>query len=190
MKRVLGVPRTLRLSFGGGDRHDGPAVVLGRESFEEFFDRERRAMVAVAYAASGSRLAAEDIAQDAFLAAYRQWERVGGLNNPGTWVRRVVINRSVSAVRTRVVAARAVVRVGGRTDRVELDPVPAESEHLWAEVRRLPKRQRQVVVLRYVDQLILAEIGDVLGCSKETVNTHLRRANATLALRLGPEERE
>ena len=44
--------------------------MLGRESFEELFDRERRAMIAVAYAVSGSRLAAEDIAQDAFVAAY------------------------------------------------------------------------------------------------------------------------
>ena len=182
------MPRVLKSSSGRASSQAGPAVVLGRESFDEFFDRERQAMIALAYAASGSGLAAEDIVQDAFLAAYRNWERVRSLDNPGTWVRRVVINRSVSVVRTRIVAARALTRQGDPTDRVELGAVPAETDHLWTEVRQLPKRQRQVVALRYVDQLTLVEIGDVLGCSKETVNTHLRRANATLARRLGIEE--
>lgn len=122
------------------------------------------------------------------MAAYRSWERVGGLDNPATWVRRVVINRSVSSIRTRSAEARALFRLGGRSPTGSLPPVPAETEHLWAEVRRLSKRQRQAVALRYVSQLSLVEIGEILGCSKETVNTHLRRANEVLAQRLGLEE--
>lgn len=51
-------------------------------------------------------------------------------------------------------------------------------------MRRLPKRQIQVIALRYYDQLSLSEIADVLDCSKETVNTHLRRARQTLDRRL------
>lgn len=165
-----------------------PVVVRGVEPFGAFYERERRAMVALAYATSRSRLAAEDIAQEAFMAAFREWERVGRLDNPATWVRRVVINRSVSVIRRRVAAARTLARLMGRVDRVELPAVSAETEHLWVAVRLLPKRQRQVVALRYVDQLTLAEIGDVLDCSKESVNTHLRRARATLARRLGIQE--
>jgi len=87
-------------------------------------------MVALAYATSGSRLAAKDIAQEAFLAAYRDWKRVGTLDNPATWVRRVVMNRSVSTLRTSAASARALTRLRGRRDRVPLPPVPAETEHL------------------------------------------------------------
>jgi RNA polymerase sigma-70 factor (ECF subfamily) len=55
---------------------------------------------------------------------------------------------------------------------------------VWAEVRRLPRRQAQVVALRYVLDLELREIADVLGCSVGAVKTHLNRARQTLALRV------
>jgi RNA polymerase sigma factor (sigma-70 family) len=145
-------------------------------------------MVALAYATSGSRAGAEDIAHEAFTAAFRDWDRVGRLDNPATWVRRVVVNQSVSVVRRRVAAAKGVARLAGRIDHLELGRVGAETEHVWSQVRLLPTRQRQVVALRYVDQLTMAEIGDVLGCSKESVNTHLRRAHQALARRLGSLE--
>ena len=166
---------------------DNEAVVTplaNQKSFEQFFKSERPAMIALAYATSGSRAVAEDITQEAFLAAHRNWERVGALDNPGTWIRRVVINKSISLVRGRNVAKRALRRLGVSSEQIEIEAVPAETEHIWVEVRRLPKRQRQVVALRYVGQLTMVEIGEVLGCSKETVNTHLRRANKSLALRL------
>lgn len=170
-------------NIADADLHPAPTnvVVRGLEPFASFYAREYRAMTALAYATSRSRLAAEDIAQEAFIAAFGDWEKIGRLDNPATWVRRVVVNRSVSAIRKRVSAARAMVRLVGRIDQVELPPVATETEHLWREVRRLPKRQRQTVALRYVDQLTLVEIGDVLGCSVETVSTHLRRARAALS---------
>jgi RNA polymerase sigma factor (sigma-70 family) len=155
--------------------------VRGLEPFEAFYAREYRAMTALAYATSHSRLAAEDIAQEAFEAAFRDWERIGRLDNPATWVRRVVINRSVSAIRRRVSAARAMARVGGRVDRISLLPLLEETEHIWAAVKRLPKRQRQAIALRYVDELSLCEIGEVMDCSTATVNTHLRRGREALS---------
>jgi RNA polymerase sigma-70 factor (ECF subfamily) len=163
-------------------------VVRGLEPFGSFYHRERRSMVALAYATSKSRLAAEDIAQDAFMAAFSEWDKIGRLDNPATWVRRMVVNRSVSVIRRRIAAARHLARLGGHIDQVDLPAVSAETEHVWDEVRRLPRRQRQAVALRYVDQLSLAEIGEVLGCSKESVNTHLRRARSTLARRTGIRE--
>lgn len=188
LKRVTDVTSARDPSPSDLDLDPRHVVVRGREPFGDFYERERRAMVALAYATSRSRLAAEDIAQDAFMAAFREWERVGRLDNPATWVRRVVINRSVSVIRRRITAARHVARLGGSVNRLDLPAVSAETEHLWVAVRRLPKRQRQVIALRYVDQLTLAEIGDVLGCSKESVNTHLRRARSTLARRVGTQE--
>jgi DNA-directed RNA polymerase specialized sigma24 family protein len=68
-------------------------------------------VVGLAYALSGSRWGAEDLAQDAFLAAHRDWERIGSYEHPGAWVRRVVANLSVSMFRRRATEARALARV-------------------------------------------------------------------------------
>ena len=163
---------------------DPDVPVVGRgEPFESFVRREGNRLVGLAYALSGSRSAADDLAQDALLAAYRNWEEVGRLDNPGGWVRRVVANRAVSLIRRRVAEAKTLARLD-RPRRADWGELSADTEWIWAEVRRLPKRQTQVIALRYYDQLSLSEIGEVLGCSKETVNTHLRRARETLGRRL------
>ncbi len=145
-------------------------------------------MVGLAFVLSGSRLAAEDLAQEAFIAAYRRWDKVGRLDQPAGWVRKVVANNSFSLLRRVKAEARAVARsaVGGRW--AALPELPAASVELWSEVRRLPRRQAQAVALYYIVGLTMPEIADVLGVSKDTVNTHLRRARSALAQRLGVEE--
>ncbi len=182
----MAVFRELAIVSGEGD--DG--VVRALEPFDAFYRRERRSMVALAHAASGSRLAAEDLTQDAFVAAYREWERVGRLDNPATWVRRVVINQSVSGVRRRVSETRALMRMAVRADRHVLPAAGHDLELVLAVVRRLPKRQRQVIALRYVGGFSMADIAEVLECSKESVNTHLRRARVTVARRLRLDEED
>ncbi len=157
-------------------------------TFESFYAKERRAIVGLAYALSGSHLTAEDVAQDAFLAAYRRWDHISSFDNPGAWVRRVVANRSVSHFRRGVAEGRALLRLG-KPATVGMLEIPDSSKAVWAAVRRLPRRQAQCVALHYLDNLSMPEIGSVLGCSKETVNTHIRRARKTLAERLSLEER-
>ena len=159
-------------------------LVSAPEPFDAFYSREVRRLVGLAYALSGSRLVADDLAQEAMLAAYKNWGDVGRLENPAAWVRRVVSNQAVSAVRRRVSEAKGLSRLAMRQPMADLPEIPAESEWIWHEVRRLPKRQVQVIALRYYDQLSMSEIADVLDCSKETVNTHLRRARQTLDRRL------
>jgi RNA polymerase sigma factor (sigma-70 family) len=159
-------------------------LVSAPEPFDAFYRREIRRLVGLAYALSGSRLAADDLAQEAMLAAYKNWAQVGRLENPGGWVRRVVSNQAVSAVRRRVSEAKGLGRLAIRHPVVDVPEISADSEWIWREVRRLPRRQIQVIALRYYDQLSMAEIAEVLDCSKETVNTHLRRARQTLDRRL------
>lgn len=163
-------------------------LVRGLEPFDTFYRRERRAVVGLAYTLSHSRLAAEDLAQEAFTVAYRRWEEVGRFDNPGAWVRRVVANRSVSGFRRRLAELRALTRLLPGQRPIRLPEMEAEATELWAEVARLSNRQRQVVALHYVDGMTMAGIAELLGCSKETVNTHLRRARVILAKRLSVEE--
>ena len=151
------------------------------ETFEEFFRRELRPLIGLAYALSGSRVGAEDIAQEALAAAARRWEEIGQLESPGGWVRRVVANRSVSTIRRRVSEARGHARLALRREVAIVPELPSDSDHLWTLVRRLPRRQAQVVTLRALDTLSLQDIATILGLSKESVHTHLRRARETLA---------
>lgn len=153
-------------------------------TFDGFVGEHGRRLVGLAYTLSGSRSVAEDLAQDALLAAYRRWDEVGQMDDPGAWVRRVVANRAVSHIRRRVSEAKGLSRLASERPKHDVPPLSAETEAIWAEVRRLPRRQRQVVALRYYGQLSMSEIADVLGCSKESVNTHIRRARTTLARRL------
>lgn len=158
------------------------------ESFESFYRRERPGMVGLAFVLSGSSLAAEDLAQDAFTAAYRHWDQVGHFEQPAAWVRKVIANNSFSMLRRLKAEARALVRAGVARRWAPVPELPSESVEVWSEVRRLPRRQAETVALYYLADLTMVEIAEALGCSKDTVNTHLRRARSTLAQRLGVEE--
>ena len=74
---------------GGGQRP-------GTETFRAFYRSQYHAVVALAYALTGKAAVAEELAQDAFLVAYRNWGRISGYEVPGAYVRRVVTNMSVS----------------------------------------------------------------------------------------------
>ncbi len=155
--------------------------------FDVFFRAQIRPLVGLAYVLSGSRSGAEDIAQDALAAAARHWAHVRLMDSPGAWVRRVVANRSVSVVRRRITEIKGLAKLGGRADEASMVPeLPSESEHIWALVRKLPKTQAQVITLRALDKSTVAEIAEILGMSKETASTHLRRARHTLASQLTP----
>jgi RNA polymerase sigma factor (sigma-70 family) len=158
---------------------------LGTEDagFESFFATHHRAVVALVYSLSGSRAAAEDIAQDAFLAALGRWDRIRSYEEPGAWVRRVAVNKAVSRFRRTVSEAKALARLGRQ--RTDVAPMPATDHEFWAEVRRLPTKQAQAVALRYLEDRSTADIAAVLDCSEATVRVHLHRGRLALAGRLG-----
>jgi RNA polymerase sigma-70 factor (ECF subfamily) len=164
---------------------DGPPATMfefgAAETFETFYRRELPGLVAFASALSGSACA-EDIAQDAMIAAYRRWDDVAQLDVPAAWVRRVCANRAVSTLRRRSVETRAMLRLGAR--RTDVEPIAAEHETFWAEVRRLPRRQAQVIALHYIYDLGVVQIAATLGCAEGTVKVHLSRGRAALSERL------
>ena len=165
----------------------GPAAVRGgrAEPFDTFYLRELPSLVVLARALSGSS-AAEDLAQEAMLAAYRRWDEVCRLDLPAAWVRRVCANLSTSLIRRRAAEARALLRGGGmRTGYAELPPA---DDAFWSEVRRLPRRQAQSISLHYVYDMQVSDIAVTLGCSESTVKAHLVRGRAALARRLDISE--
>lgn len=158
-------------------------VVRAVEPFESFFRREFPRMVAVAYAISGSRWAAEELAQEACLRAYRSWDTVSRYDKPGAWLRRVTINLANSLIRRRVSEVKALQRYV--SDRIEfVDQHPVEEADFWSQVKALSRRQREVIVLHYVDGLDTAEVAEVLDISESSVRTHLQRCRETLVRRV------
>lgn len=153
---------------------------LGEEDpFEVFYRREFPNAARLAYVLTGSMLAAEDLAQDALLAASRRWDEIRHLDSPAGWVRRVVSNKSVSLYRRSVAEMSARMRLwSARPEPPDLAPA---TEEIWSLVRRLPPRQAQVVALAYVEDLSLEQIAAVLGISAPTVGTHLQRGRQRLA---------
>jgi RNA polymerase sigma-70 factor (ECF subfamily) len=164
-----------------------PAVVTSAATFEEFYRKEYASVVSLAYALSGSRWVAEELAQEAFIAAHRHWARVGEFDQPGAWVRRVVTNLSVSSIRRRVVEAKALVHLGHR-ERARLPERATGDVEFWEAVRSLPRRQSQVVALHYLEDLPVADIADVLEMARGTVKKHLHDGRRALAHRLRMEE--
>jgi RNA polymerase sigma factor (sigma-70 family) len=159
-----------------------------RESltFDDFYRKEYRQVLGLAFVLTGNQWVAEDTAQDAFAAAFRGWRSVVAYDSPGAWVRRVTCNRAASVLRRRVREAKAVMRLAGRMQTfIELDE---DDEAFWQAVRRLPPRQAQAVALYYMEDYSVRQIAEVLDCSEGTVKTHLSRARGAVARQLQLED--
>jgi RNA polymerase sigma-70 factor, ECF subfamily len=160
--------------------HQAEELVSGVEpaGFDEFYRREYASVVRLAFALVGTLAVAEELAQEAFLAAFRDWERVGRYDQPGAWVRRVVTNRGVSVWRRVRIEARWVSR-SRRELSVEVQ-LPEDDAAVWEALRRLPRRQRQVLALIALDDQSVNDVARLLQCSPESVRTHLRRGRAAI----------
>ena len=158
------------------------------ERFEAFYEREYPRMVTLAFALTGDRLAAEDLAQDVFIDAHRRWGEIGSYDKPGAWLRRAVINRSRSVMRRARIESRVLRRIGRSGD--VAPELPDDTQQFWTTVRSLSPRQAQCVVLHYLEDLPVASIAELLGCTETTVRVHLHRGRAALAQRLRLDQEE
>jgi RNA polymerase sigma factor (sigma-70 family) len=162
----------------------GVPVVARREPFDDFYRREFPRMAALACAVSGSRIAAEDIAQEALLEAGRRWNVVGDYDKPGAWLRRVTIQKASKRLRRVRVETAALLRIGSA---VVIPPGSEDIEAVFDALRRLPARQRAAVALHYLDGYPVDDVARILQCASGTAKAHLHKARASLAIALGEE---
>ena len=160
----------------------GSAAAL-EQLFRAHWNRAYRAALLVV----GDAAAAEDIAQESFLAAVRALDRFDRRRPFGPWLHRIVINRAIDWGRARAlrrelaldgvaepVAAAEAVRGGERT------------EELAGALASLVPEQRAVIVLRYLLDYTPGEIAELLDLPRGTVNSRLRRGLDRLEEVLGP----
>lgn len=164
-----------------------PALIT--VDFESFYVQTGRRMLSLAYSLTGSWGDAEDLVQEAYVAAHRRWHVVGGYDDPAAWVRRVIANRAISRWRRlgREISVRE--RLAARARQTSSEPEAVDGA-FWEAVRSLPRQQAAVVALYYVDDLSVDAIAGLLGCSAGTVKTQLFRARHTLGERLGKQIEE
>jgi RNA polymerase sigma-70 factor (sigma-E family) len=126
---------------------------------------------------------AEDVVQDVFAALQSRAEPP---DDPPRYLRSSVLNRCRSALRRRRVArAFLLARPGSAEPADERSLRDAEHHRVLAAVDRLPRRQREVVILHYYEDLAIAEIAATLGISPGAVSSSLSRALANLHSTVG-----
>jgi RNA polymerase sigma-70 factor (ECF subfamily) len=123
-----------------------------------------------AYLVAHDAAAAEDIAQESFLAAIRSLDRFDRRRPFGPWLHRIVVNRAIDWTRARKLRGEVEL-----AEHVATVPAPSEPDDTLAALARLPPEQRAVIVLRYLLELTPGEIAEALDLPRGTVNSRLRR---------------
>ena len=157
------------------------------EAIEALFRAHWSRAWRAAYLIVHDEAAAEDIAQEAFLAAIRALDRFDRRRPFGPWLHRIVVNRAIDWAR-----ARALRREVGTE--VEDEPAAPEraggySDDIVAALRSLSAEHRAVIVMRYLLEYTPGEIAAALELPRGTVNSRLRRALDRLGEQLREEER-
>lgn len=146
------------------------------DDFEAVFRAEYPRLVRALGVAFGIGVAA-DAVQEAFIEADRRWRRIGRLEDPAGWVRRVAINKALTANRTRRRRARVLAGIRPESPE-EIDS--ASRLDLAAAVAALPDRMRLTVTLHYLADLPVAEVANLLGVSVGTAKSNLHDARSRL----------
>ena len=181
----------LPIRAGGAERDLIVAARRGdEEAFRELYLAYREPVWNLVVALVGDPVQAQDVLQNVFFKAFRGLPGFRFRSCLFTWLYRIARNECRNHVRGRGVACLPLGAVLG--SRAEIDGrlvTDAERERraaLRRAVAGLPFKMREVVVLKYVEDLSYKEMSAVLGCPAGTVASRLARALAELEARLGP----
>ena len=156
-------------------------------ALEQLYAAHWRRLVRLSVLLVRDTATAEEVVQDAFVAVHGRWSRLRDPDLALAYLRQAVVNRSRSALRHRTVVARhaerrAVPSIVSGADEVTL--ATTRRDAVLEAMRELPRRQREVLALRYYLDLSEAEIADTLGISRGAVKSHASRGSAALRDRL------
>ena len=152
--------------------------------FQEFYAANYPRLRRLGYWLTGDWTEAEELAQEAMVRTWWRWSIVRGHDRPHDYARKVLVNRHRSLLRRALVRGRHAARYEQPSSVAASDP--SDALVLWEATRRLPARQRAVVVLRFQEDLSEAEVARLLGLPVGTVKSTSSRALARLRKELGP----
>jgi RNA polymerase sigma factor (sigma-70 family) len=168
-----------QFAFDVGDSEEFP-LAASDLVFGDLFNEQRTSIYRLALMMSGDVFVAEEITAEVFARVLPRW-RHGHITDPVFYLRRAVVNEVRSRLRRRANERRALARYSSRPDHQHAGGQrEALSEPLIAALQQLPVRARTIVVLRFHDDLSVAEVARVVGAPVGTVKTQTSRALRTL----------
>ena len=166
--------------MAGSGRHERSRLRAARagsvSDFEALFRAHWPRAHRAAYLVVHDAAAAEDIAQESFLAAIRALDRFDRSRPFGPWLHRIVVNRAIDWARARALRAEAEL-----DERPAPDARPELDDPTLAALARLSPEHRAVIVLRHLLEYTPGEIAELLDLPRGTVNSRLRRGLDELA---------
>lgn len=169
-----------------------------RDAFDELVERYQRRAVSVSYRLLGNLNDALEVAQEAFIRAYRNLESLEDGDRFGSWLLRIVTNLSLNFRRDRAVGGRKISLddciLGEDSNSAQRIAEPSHSEThpgavlaaaelqgiVQAAVAALPDQQRTALVLFSIEQLPQKEVAAIMDCSVEAVKWHVFQARKKL----------
>ncbi|MEJ2858600.1 MULTISPECIES: SigE family RNA polymerase sigma factor [unclassified Saccharothrix] len=156
------------------------------QEFAEYFAARREAVRRTAFLLCGDWHRADDLAQTAFVALHRRWRKVRDKQALDAYVRRTLVRAVIDESRRPWRRERFVDTVPDSPVRDgEVGDAVATRETLVAGLKRVPPRQRAVLVLRFLEGLDVSAAAEVLGCSEGTVKSQTSRGLEALREALG-----
>lgn len=158
--------------------------------FRELVQLHQSRVFSIALRILGDRGTAEEVAQDVFLALYRDLDRFQSEEHLLAWLRRVAVHRATDASRRRT------SRVDSAAEEFQEERMPATStthaggsvsDGIEELIATLPPKQRAIVLLRYQEDMLPMDIAETLGMPLATVKSHLQRALKQLRTQAGTE---
>jgi RNA polymerase sigma-70 factor (sigma-E family) len=156
------------------------------QEFTEYFVARRDAVRRMAYLLCGDWFRADDLAQTAFVALHRRWHKVLDKAALDAYVRRTLVRAVIDESRRPWRRERFVDEVPEvPAGTVDVSDAVATRQALVGGLRRVPPRQRAVLVLRFLEGLDVAATAGVLGCTEGTVKSQTARGLDALRAALG-----
>ncbi|MFB7515744.1 SigE family RNA polymerase sigma factor [Streptomyces sp. NPDC056144] len=156
----------------------GPAPYASYPSFSSYVRARGPVLLRTARSLTSNHCDAEDLLQTALTKTYMAWERIEDHRALDGYVRRALLNTRTSQWRKRKVDEFSCDELPEPAGLPEPDPADRQVLHdaMWRAILKLPERQRQMVVLRYYEDLSEVQTAEVLGVSVGTVKSAVSRA--------------
>ena len=162
------------------------------EAFREIYRAYRESVWSVVMSLVGDPVQAQDILQNVFFKAFRGLSGFRFRSSLFTWIYRIARNECRNHLRKRGLPIVPLEDILGSRYEADAALVPDSTRNradaLRTAVMQLPFRMREVVVLKYQEDLSYDEMSRILGCPPGTVASRLNRALAELETRMRPPE--
>jgi RNA polymerase sigma-70 factor (sigma-E family) len=179
MAYVTGITQPAAVSMLSPGRRGWAVRASDEESYTEYVTARLPALRRIAYLLCGDSHRADDIVQNAITRLYVHWRKARTAENLDAYVRTIVVRMFLNEQRTSWFSRTRVVDAPPE-EAAPPGPDIETSQVLHAALRRVPPKQRAVLVLRFLDDLPVAEVAAILGCSTGNVKSQTSHGLAAL----------